>query len=45
MPKRSTLRLIKRIVERLKVDNKDAVFWDRDSAGFGRQKFTSAKHS
>ena len=35
MPKRSTLRLTKRIVDRLKVDDKDAVFWDSDLAGFG----------
>ena len=35
MPKRSTLRLTKRIVERLKVGDKDAIFWDRDLAGFG----------
>ena len=30
MPKRSTLRLTKWIVERLKADGKDAIFWDRD---------------
>ena len=35
MPKRSTLRLTKRIVERLKADDKDAIFWDRDLPGFG----------
>ena len=35
MPKRSTLRLTKRIVERLKVEDKDAIFWDRDLAGVG----------
>ena len=28
MPKRSTLRLTKRIVEKLKVEGKDAIFWD-----------------
>ena len=33
MPKRSALRLTKRIVERLKADGKDAIFWDRDLAG------------
>ena len=32
---RSTLRLTKRIVERLKAEDKDAIFWDRDLAGFG----------
>ena len=35
MPRRSTLRLTKRIVDRLKVEDKDAIFWDRDLAGFG----------
>ena len=35
MPKRSTLRLTKRIVDGLKTDGKDAIFWDRDLAGFG----------
>ena len=35
MPKRSTLKLTKRIVERLKADGKDAIFWDRDLPGFG----------
>ncbi len=35
MPKRSALRLTKRIVERLKAEDKDAIFWDRDLAGFG----------
>ena len=35
MPRRSTLRLTKRIVERLKAEDKDAIFWDRDLAGFG----------
>ena len=35
MPRRSTLRLTKRIVDGLTVESKDAVFWDRDLAGFG----------
>ena len=35
MPKRSTLRLTKRIVDGLKTGGKDAIFWDRDLAGFG----------
>ena len=34
MPRRSTLRLTKRIVDGLTVDSKDAVFWDRDLPGF-----------
>ena len=29
MPKRSTLSLTKRIVDGLKADAKDAIFWDR----------------
>ena len=35
MPKRSTLRLTKRIVDGLRPGGKDAIFWDRDLAGFG----------
>ena len=35
MPKRSDLKLTKRTVDALEVDSKDAVFWDRDLAGFG----------
>ena len=37
MPRRSTLRLTKRIVDALTVDNKDALFWDRgrDLTDFG----------
>ena len=35
MPKRSTLRLTKRVVDGLKVDEKDTIFWDRDLTGFG----------
>ena len=33
--KQSTLRLTKRVVDRLTVEAKDAVFWDRDLPGFG----------
>ena len=43
MPKRSTLRLTKRIVERLKAEDKDAIFWDRDLAGFGVRVHTSGR--
>ena len=35
MPKRSDLKLTKRTVDTFKVDRKDAVFWDRELAGFG----------
>ncbi len=43
MPKRSTLRLTKRIVERLKTEGKDAIFWDRDLAGFGVRVHTTGR--
>ena len=35
MPRRSELRITKRTVDALTVDAEDAVFWDRDLAGFG----------
>ena len=35
MPKRSDLKLTKRTVDALKADGKDALFWDRELAGFG----------
>ena len=35
MPKRSSFRVSRRSVEALRVDRKDAVFWDRDLPGFG----------
>ncbi len=35
MPKRSDLKLTKRAVDALKVEGKDAIFWDRELAGFG----------
>ena len=35
MTRRSTLKLTKRIVERLKAEGKDAIFWDSALAGFG----------
>ncbi len=43
MPKRSTLKLTKRIVERLKADSKEAIFWDRDLAGFGVRVHTTGR--
>ena len=43
MPKRSTLRLTKRIVDRLKADGKDAIFWDADLAGFGVRVHTTGR--
>ena len=35
MPRRSELRISKRTVDALTVEAEDAVFWDRDLAGFG----------
>ncbi len=35
MPKRSTLKLTKRIVEKLKAEDKDAIYWDGELAGLG----------
>ena len=35
MPKRSDLKLTKRTVDALGADGKDALFWDRELAGFG----------
>ena len=35
MPKRSTLKLTKRIVEKLKAEDKDAIYWDGELTGFG----------
>ena len=43
MPKRSTLKLTKRIVERLTADDKDAIFWDRDLTGFGVRVHTTGR--
>ena len=41
MPKRSTLRLTTRSVAALPVTGKDAVYWDRDLAGFVMYDCTS----
>ena len=35
MPKRSELKLTKRTVDALEVEGADALFWDREMAGFG----------
>ena len=37
--------LTKRIVDRLSVDSKDAIFWDRDLPGFGSRGPTRARKS
>ena len=36
MPRRGTLRLTKRLVGGLKMEEQDTIFWDRDLPGFGR---------
>ena len=41
MPKRSILKLTKRIVEKLKAEDKDAIYWDGELAGFGMYDRTS----
>ena len=43
MPKRSTLRLTTRSVTALPVTGKDAVYWDRDLAGFGVRVQTNGR--
>ena len=35
MPRRGTLRLTKRVVDGLKVEEKVTIFWDHNLAGFG----------
>ena len=41
MAERQDLTLSKRIIDRLAVDDKDAVFWDRDLPGFGIRVYPS----
>ena len=43
MPERQYLTLSKRIVDRLAVDGKDAVFWDRKLPGFGVRVYPSGR--
>ena len=43
MPKRSDLKLTKRTVDALEVDGKDAIFWDRELAGFGVRVHTTGR--
>ncbi len=43
MPKRSGIRLTKRAVDALCVEGKDAVFWDRDLAGFGVRVYPTGR--
>ena len=43
MPRRSTLTLTGRAVDSLSVDEKDAIFWDRELAGFGVRVYPSGR--
>ena len=43
MPKRSELRITQRVVERLCVEDKHTVFWDRDLPGFGIRVHASGR--
>lgn len=43
MPERQTRKLTKRTVDRLAVDGKDTVFWDRDLPGFGIRVYPSGR--
>ena len=41
MSQRQYRTLTKRIVDRLSVDGKDAVFWDRELPGYGVRVYSS----
>ena len=43
MPRRSTLTLSGRAVDSLSVSDKDAIFWDRELAGFGVRVYPSGR--
>ncbi len=43
MPERQYRTLTKRIVDRLAVNGKDAVFWDSDLPGFGIRVYPTAR--
>ena len=43
MPRRSELRVTKRTVDALTVEAEDAVFWDRDLAGFGVRVYATGR--
>ena len=43
MPRRGELTISKRTVDRLSVEGKDAVFWDRDLPGFGVRVYPSGR--
>lgn len=43
MPKRSGIKLTKRVVDALRAEGKDAVFWDRELAGFGVRVYPTGR--
>ena len=43
MPKRSERKLTKRVVDALSVEKDDAVFWDRELAGFGVRVYATGR--
>ncbi len=43
MPKRSERKLTKRVVDALSVEKNDAVFWDRELAGFGVRVYATGR--
>ena len=43
MPRRSDIKLTKRAVDALSVEKSDAVFWDRDLAGFGVRVYATSR--
>ena len=45
MPRRADLTISKRTVDGLSVEAKDAVFWDRELAGFGVRVSVRARRS
>ena len=43
MPRRSTLTLSSRAVDRLSVEGGDRIFWDRELPGFGVRVYRSGR--
>ena len=43
MPRKSTIRLNKRVIDGLAVESGDAVFWDREVSGFGIRVYASGR--
>ena len=43
MPRRSNIKLTKRVVDALSVEKNDAAFWDRELAGFGVRVYATGR--